>query len=265
MQNNIFSTLFIGQNYIKLTSVDSTNTYLKNILTNSEPLPEGTVIMAENQFSGRGQLQNKWLSKPGENLTFSVYLKPNFLTITQQFYLNITVSLGVWEVLERYLGADVKIKWPNDIYYKDKKLGGILIENSIQGSLFKNTIIGIGINVNQQAFDAELSDKAISLNQILHKNVDINALMTDICQVIEKYYFQLKAQKLEKLMADYQAQLYQLHQASLFEKDGEVFVGVVRGVTNSGQLQIEVNHHMETYNFKEIKFIKPEPNNPIIT
>ena len=125
MQNNIFSGLFVGQNLISIKEVDSTNTFLKNLVANSKPVPEGTVIMAESQYAGRGQQQNGWHSEPGKNLTFSLLLNPAFLAVTDQFDLTRVVSLGVYDALEPILGNNLKIKWPNDIYYGDKKLGGI--------------------------------------------------------------------------------------------------------------------------------------------
>lgn len=260
MQNNIFSTLFVGQNFIKLTSVDSTNTYLKNLLAKSEPLPDGTVIMADEQFSGRGQLNNKWLAKPGENLTFSLYLKTGFVSADQQFFLNQIVSLSVYEALYPLLGAALKIKWPNDIYFKDKKIGGILIENNIQGSSLKSSIIGIGLNVNQSDFDAELAEKAGSIIQFLHKNVNVTTLMTDICQVLEKYYFQLKAFKLESISRSYDSHLYKKHELSMFEKDGELFVGEIIGVTTSGYLEIKTEEGIQQFAFKEVKFVSTDIN-----
>ncbi|RYG09111.1 MAG: biotin--[acetyl-CoA-carboxylase] ligase, partial [Chitinophagaceae bacterium] len=158
MQNNTFSTLFVGQNLIKLSAVDSTNNFLKNLVSNSEPLPEGTVIMADDQYAGRGQQNNVWKAEPGKNLTFSLLLRPTFLRLNQQFLLNMAVSIAVNDVLGGLLGSTVSIKWPNDIYFRNLKMGGMLIENNIVGNGIKTAIIGIGSNVNQQNFEAELTD-----------------------------------------------------------------------------------------------------------
>jgi len=152
LQNNIFSGLFVGQNFVTLKEVDSTNNFLKDLVSNSKPLMEGTVIMAENQFAGRGQQQNGWFTEAGKNLTFSLLLKPHFLDIADQFDMVRVISLGVFDALEPLVGKKLKIKWPNDIYYGDHKLGGILIENLIQAGQIRNSIIGIGINVNQERF-----------------------------------------------------------------------------------------------------------------
>ena len=160
MQNNTFSTLFVGQNLIKLSSVDSTNNFLKSLVSNSEPLPEGTVIMADDQYAGRGQQNNIWKAEPGKNLTFSVLLKPTFLPLSQQFLLNMVVSTAINNALSHFLSDGLSVKWPNDIYFRDQKIGGVLIENTIVGNDIKTAIIGIGINVNQQHFEAELTVKA---------------------------------------------------------------------------------------------------------
>ena len=152
MQNNIISGLFVGQNFVTLKEVDSTNNFLKNLASNSKPVIEGTVIMAENQYAGRGQQQNGWFAQPGKNLTFSILFKPHFLAVADQFDLVRAVSLGVFDTFEPLLGAGLKIKWPNDIYHGDQKLGGMLIENMIQGGQIKNSIVVIGLNINQQNF-----------------------------------------------------------------------------------------------------------------
>jgi len=179
LQNNTFSGLFVGQNLVTLTEVDSTNNFLKQTLANSTPLTEGTVIMAESQYAGRGQQQNKWHSEPGKNLTISILLKPAFLPVTQQFNLNLAISVGIINALIPVLGTGVKIKWPNDVYFNDKKLGGVLIENIIQGQIIKNSIVGIGLNVNQTEF-ADWVPNPTSVKQILQKDYDLKNLLSDI-------------------------------------------------------------------------------------
>ncbi|HZX59878.1 MAG TPA: biotin--[acetyl-CoA-carboxylase] ligase, partial [Mucilaginibacter sp.] len=125
-------------------------------MSNSKPLPDGTVIMADDQHAGRGQQNNRWHSEPGKNLTFSLLLRPSFLSVTRQFDLTRAVSMGIIEALRPFLGEKLKIKWPNDIYYEDRKMGGILIENTLQSNQIKNSVIGIGLNINQEAFPAEI-------------------------------------------------------------------------------------------------------------
>ena len=255
MQNNIFSGLFVGQNLITLKEVDSTNTFLKNTLSNSKPVPEGTVIMAESQYAGRGQQQNKWNSDPGKNLTFSLLLNPTFLAVANQFDLTRVISLGVHDALEPLLGDKLKIKWPNDVYYADSKLGGILIENLLQGSLIKQSVIGIGLNVNQDIFPDWVPNPG-SVKQILQQDYDLQALLSEICSHIEAWYLQLKAGKTDFVRKAYIDRLYWLNQQHGFRSNGIVFEGEIITVKDNGVLVIKSNIGAEMeFSFKEIEFL----------
>ncbi len=255
MQNNIFSGLFVGQNLITLKEIDSTNTFLKNTLSNSKPLPEGTVIMADSQYAGRGQQQNRWHSDPGKNLTFSILLTPGFLAIADQFDLTRVVSLGVFDALNPLLGNKLKIKWPNDIYYADKKLGGMLIENLLQGSRIKHSVIGIGLNVNQDNFPPELSH-AVSLKQILQQDYDLRLLLSEICNNIEAWYLKLKAGKISLVRDSYLSRLYRLNEPRSFRANEHVFSGTIKNVKNNGLLVVNNNFGTELeFSFKEIEFL----------
>ncbi|MEN0057134.1 MAG: biotin--[acetyl-CoA-carboxylase] ligase [Mucilaginibacter sp.] len=254
MQNNIFSGLFVGQNLVTIKEVDSTNTFLKNLLSNSKPLPEGTVIMAESQYAGRGQQQNKWHSEPGKNLTFSILLTPGFVPVISQFDLNRVVSLGVFDALEVYLGDKLKIKWPNDIYYEDRKLGGILIETNILSGHIKHVIIGIGLNINQENFDAGAGN-AISLKQILHKDYDLRTILSEICAHIEAYYLSLKAGRFSAVREVYLSRLYWLNQQKYFRSNDQVFEGIIRNVKDEGLLVVENNNELQEFSLKQIEFL----------
>jgi len=255
LQNNTFSTLFVGQNLIKLSAVDSTNNFLKNLVSKSEPLPEGTVIMADDQFAGRGQQESTWHAEPGKNLTISILLKPNFLPLSKQFLLNMAVSIAINNALVNYLGNDVCIKWPNDIYLLNKKLGGVLIENTIVGGAIKTAVIGIGINVNQQKFDDTILNKATSMKQILQEDVNLRQLLIEICSQIEYLYLRLKSGDYTFLRTAYVDKLYLLNKPSYFRKDGRVFEGIIKGVLDSGMLNVEVDNEPVEFNFKEIEFL----------
>ncbi|WP_183561839.1 biotin--[acetyl-CoA-carboxylase] ligase [Mucilaginibacter sp. SP1R1] len=254
MQNNIFSGLFVGQNLVTIKEVDSTNTFLKTLLSNSKPLPEGTVIMAESQYAGRGQQQNKWHSEPGKNLTFSILLTPTFLPVLNQFDLTRVVSLGVFDALQPYLGDKLKIKWPNDIYYEDRKLGGILIETHLQGSQIKNAIIGIGLNINQESF-LPGAGNAISLKQILHRDYDLRTILSEICGHIEAYYLNLKAGKFLFVRDTYLSRLYWLNQQKRFKANDAVFEGIIRNVKDEGLLVVEDNNGQQEFSLKQIEFL----------
>ncbi|QTE35170.1 biotin--[acetyl-CoA-carboxylase] ligase [Mucilaginibacter gossypii] len=255
MQNNIFSGLFVGQNLVTIKQVDSTNSFLKNLLSNSKPVPEGTVIMAEEQYAGRGQQQNTWHSEPGKNLTFSILLKPRFLPVEAQFDLNRAASLSVYDALHPLLGDRLKIKWPNDIYYGDRKLGGMLIENTIQGAQLKDSVIGIGLNINQENFPPGASN-ATSVKQILQKDYDLTLLLSEICKKLEVYYLKLKAGQIDFVRNSYLSRLYWLNEVKSFESNGRVFNGIVKNVLPNGLLLIEdTNGQQMEFNLKELKFL----------
>jgi BirA family biotin operon repressor/biotin-[acetyl-CoA-carboxylase] ligase len=254
LQNNNFSGAFVGQNLVTLKEVDSTNTFLKNILANSAPVPDGTVIMAESQVAGRGQQQNKWFSSAGESLAFSILLKPDFLPISRQFCLTQVVSVSVYETLLPLVGNELKIKWPNDIYIGTSKMGGILIENQVQGYSIKNSIIGIGLNVNQTYFP-DWVPNAVSLSQILQTDYDLKTLMFEICSHIEQWYVKLKHGEYSQLNEAYLGALYRLNKKGRFKVQDAIFEGTVTGVSAEGLLQVLQNEQLTTFNLKEIQFI----------
>ncbi|WP_207533600.1 biotin--[acetyl-CoA-carboxylase] ligase [Desertivirga arenae] len=253
MQNNTFSRLIVGQKIVVLERIDSTNDYLKRELAKSTPFPEGTVIMAEEQFAGRGQSQNKWLSLPGLNLTFSILLYPTFISPENQFELNIAISLATNDVLSQIIGEELKIKWPNDIYYRNQKIGGILIENSLRGKQIKNSIIGIGLNVNQTEFDPQLKN-VTSIKRITGKNYDLQALLMDLCSAIGNRYLSLD-KDVNKHREEYLQRLFRFDDAHFFELEGRQVKGVIKGVDTAGRLVVEVEGQKQSFSPKELSFI----------
>ncbi|UKJ08155.1 biotin--[acetyl-CoA-carboxylase] ligase [Solitalea lacus] len=253
MQFTTNSALFIGQNLVSLSEIDSTNNYLKELLTNSTPLPEGTVIMADRQYSGRGQVNNQWITEPGKNLTVSFLLCPSFLSATQQFELNKVISLGVADCVNHFIGNKVSIKWPNDIYWEDNKLGGILIENFLSGASLKQSVIGVGLNVNQSIFPENI--KATSFNMISNKEFDLKICLNALSVFIEARYLQLKNGNVDKINNDYINQLYRMGTIDLYRANGEVFYGEIIGVSEVGKLIIQANNEAKEFSFKEVEFI----------
>ena len=254
MQNNINSGLFVGQNLVTLKEVDSTNNFLKNLLSNSKPVPEGTVIMAERQYAGRGQHQNTWHAQPGKNLTFSLLLKPSFIAPLQQFDLTRAISLGVYDALYPLLGEALKIKWPNDIYFADRKLGGMLIENMIQGGQIRNAVIGIGLNINQDNYPVS-AGLAISVRQILQRDYDLKDILSQICKHIEGWYLQLRGGNIATVRNNYNNRLYRLNEEAVYASNKLPFRGTIKGVTEQGLLMVERNAKIEIYDLKEIAFL----------
>ncbi len=249
------TTLFTGHYLVELEEVDSTNNYLKEMLAKDKP-SEGTAIMANNQFSGRGQIGNSWMSEPGQNLTISYLFYPGFLEASKQFYLNMAVSLAVKDCCEALLRDEVKIKWPNDIYYRDTKIGGILIENSICGNMLSTSIVGIGLNVNQTVFDASLPNPS-SLKIIAGKEFDRHEALSTLNIYMEKYYLQLRQQHYNFLEKAYTVAMYRYQQTHEFRKANQMVRGEINGVTKEGKLILHCNGKEQRYNFKEIEYIIP--------
>ena len=254
MQNNTFSGLFVGHNLITLNEVDSTNTFLKDAVSKSTPLLDGTVIMAEKQFAGRGQAENLWHTEPGKNLTFSILLKPGFLSVERQFELNKAISVALNDVLIKYIPESAFIKWPNDLYIRTKKIGGMLIENIVQGNKIKYAIIGIGLNVNQEYFPENLKN-VTSLKQELHQDYDLIGLLGEICSAVEARYLQLKAGSFKKIHEEYLHKLYIRHEWASFKFDGKIQTGKIMGITDIGQLILETENETRIFNNKEIEFL----------
>jgi BirA family biotin operon repressor/biotin-[acetyl-CoA-carboxylase] ligase len=254
LQNNIISGAFVGQNILTYKEITSTNDLMKELMANSTPLPEGTVIMAEHQTAGKGQQQNGWHSEAGKNLTFSILLLPQFLSPDNAFDLLTAISLGVIKSVQKILGADAKIKWPNDVYYGQKKLGGILIENILSGKTIKHSVIGIGLNINQDIFPDHLPNPT-SFMQILHKKSGLKEVLLEICAGIEFYYLKLKAGKFDEIKQEYLENLYGLHQELQFEANNQIFTGKISTVNHSGLLGIKKEEETEFFDLKQVKFI----------
>ena len=250
----LINTLFIGKVLHEFDELDSTNNYAQNLLAAQSP-PEGTLIITHNQYAGRGQLNNKWESSPNKNLTFSAILYPKFLPARNQFLLNQVVSLSVLDTLNHYIPDGVTIKWPNDIYVFDKKITGILIQNSLQGNNLQSSIIGIGINVNQKEF---LSDAPNPTSAILEIGIEtpLKNMLYTFCENLEKNYLLLKGGHEVTIKKRYLANLYRLGQQHLFkEPDGNLFKGTILGVTEIGKLIIKTDNGEMTFGFKELQYI----------
>jgi len=254
LQNKTISGLFVGQNIVSLKRVDSTNDYLKKQVANSKPVPEGTVILAEEQFAGRGQFDNKWLSQPGQNLTFSILLSPSFLPISQQFSLNIAISLAINDVLCSFIGSGCEIKWPNDIIFDDRKLGGVLIENIIRGTNWKYSIVGIGLNLNQTSFPASIKN-ITSMALIAEKEWILNDVLAHLLTAIDRRYSQLKNGGLVLQRQEYRAKLYRLNTLAVFEREGVRFDAEIIGVTETGLLELKTADGVRCFGLKELKYI----------
>jgi BirA family biotin operon repressor/biotin-[acetyl-CoA-carboxylase] ligase len=157
--------------------------------------------------------------------------------------------------LTNIIGQGLKIKWPNDIYFNDDKLGGILIENILRGSIIKYSVIGVGLNVNQTHFPPEIKN-VTSLRKILHRDYDLNELLTELCSSIEQRYLQLRAGKIDLIDQAYIRHLYKLNEMHRFKIGEEEVNGTITGIDKQGLLEISVEGNLRKYNFKEIAFVQ---------
>jgi len=202
---------------------------------------------------GRGQIGSKWNAKAGENLLMSVILQPRFLMAYQQFTLNILASLAVRSALQSY-DIDAKIKWPNDIYIGPKKICGILIQNMLKGKTIKNAIVGIGLNVNQNVFDPSLPNP-ISMYSLTQEAYNIEDVKWKVCRHLQEYYHRLKNEGFAVLKNEYMESMYLLDSTFKFEVENDVIQGIIRGITDLGKLQLEIEGSVREFNFREIKYL----------
>ena len=241
--------------YIKVSQTASTNTYLSRL---AATLPGGTVIYTPCQTAGRGQKGNSWESEDGKNLTFSHLLKRPPVKARDQFYLSEAAAVAVVEALSAEAGDGFSVKWPNDVYWQDKKVCGMLLENSLDGSDIAHCIVGIGINVNQERF---LSDapNPVSLKGITGREHDLMALLKRVCSRIEQLVAGLADDNARNLLhGQYMASLYrndgQLHPYE--DADGHRFMASVDGIAPDGTLTLRhENGTRHDYLFKQVKHI----------
>jgi BirA family biotin operon repressor/biotin-[acetyl-CoA-carboxylase] ligase len=251
-------TLFIGKNLLFLHEVESTNTYAMDLLRNVNAI-EGTVVHTDNQTKGKGQRGALWTSKIAQNITASVILKPRFMGMDNTFYLSKISALAVYDVLADILTGsqyDIKIKWPNDILVNQQKIAGILIENNFTNSRIQNSVIGIGLNVNQDDFN-ELDRTATSLKLLSNMSHSKDGVLAMLCAKLEKWYLRLKEHKTSMIDEAYLKHLFGMNAMIDFVRpDGSEFEGRVVGVTKSGQLMLELdNGWLREFDIKEVKFL----------
>ncbi|MCY1236858.1 Bifunctional ligase/repressor BirA [compost metagenome] len=241
-------------NIIKLDAINSTNDYLKGLLQR-QFVENFTIVTAENQTDGKGQMGSKWSVQAGKNLTFSVLVKDLLLEVNHIFHLNVAVAVSIIEALSFLEIKELAIKWPNDILAGGKKIGGILIENSLKsdGEIF--SIIGIGINVNQQNF--ENLPKASSLSILLKREINKEAVLISIVECLTRNVSLILNKNTDSLWEKYHSCLYKKGIPMPFENlKGNKFMGIISGVDQSGKLQLVLeDDSVESYEIKEIKML----------
>jgi BirA family transcriptional regulator, biotin operon repressor / biotin---[acetyl-CoA-carboxylase] ligase len=239
-----------GQIFI-LNQVDSTNTYAAGLSVNTS---EGSIVWALDQTKGRGQGENLWESEPGKNLTFSIILYPAFLSASNQFYISKIVSLAIFDLVSLY-ADNISIKWPNDIYTDDKKIAGILIENSIKADKIEKSVIGIGININQKNFLSAAQNPS-SLSLITGKEYDLREILEILWEKIDFWYTILKEKKLFVIDSDYLKVLYRFNELSNFKGNGKCFKGRIINVNREGIIEIsDEEKGLRRFLHKEVEYL----------
>jgi BirA family biotin operon repressor/biotin-[acetyl-CoA-carboxylase] ligase len=226
---------------IHIDETDSTNRWLKDHGDGS------LCVVADYQTAGRGCGSNRWESERGKNLLFSILIRSIEIPVCRQFHISMAISLAIVEALGRYIG-DLSIKWPNDIYWRNAKIGGVLIENSVQGSSIKDSIIGVGLNVNQREFHSD-APNPVSMWQICEQETDREQLLQDILHAFDRLLRQ-------DVREQYLSVLYRRNGFHPYADRNGAFMAELVDVEDSGQLVLlDDNGRKRSYAFKEVSFI----------
>jgi BirA family transcriptional regulator, biotin operon repressor / biotin---[acetyl-CoA-carboxylase] ligase len=245
------NTLFMGQQQFFLPVCESTNSEAQQLLLKNKAT-EGCVVLTDEQTHGRGQRGNTWEAAAGKNITLSVILSPTFLAVRHQFHLNMAVSLAVHDLLREQGLSQAQVKWPNDLYFEDRKLGGILIENTVTSQSIQHSIVGIGLNINQLHFGI---DTATSLAAVIGTQLDVKRLVARLMEMLEKRYLELRSGKLDKLKFEYLQGLYRYQEMHAFRVGETQVRGQITGIDEDGRLAVEIDRELRYFAFKEIAYI----------
>jgi len=226
----------IGEPFNILPTTDSTNNHAMNEARLGQT-SDGAAYFALDQYQGKGQRDKTWNSKPGENIILSVVKDCSGFHLNNQFQLSVAVALACFDFFSAYAGDETRIKWPNDIYWRDRKAGGILIENMVKSDRWGKAIIGMGININQTTFDT-IEGKPVSLKQITGKSFDPISLAKELCQHLEHRFLVLENKPFDQLLSAYNNQLYKKDELVPFKRNNIQFQAKVNGVDKDGHLLI---------------------------
>lgn len=246
------SLQIVGNSFIELAKINSTNTYAMEQIQ-AKVAEHGTVYFAHHQTNGKGTRGKNWQSEVGSNITMSVVLDMQKLALHKQFLLSATIALSVCDFLKNYVHNDIKIKWPNDIYYKNNKIAGILIENTVKGSYMQWAVVGIGININQTSFGTDLV-KATSLSIINNKSYSTLNLAKELCRNIEDRLKNLLENTEFELMNEYNGHLFKINEEVKLKKGNILFTCIIQKVTESGFLIVN-NGIEQKFSFGEVEWI----------
>ena len=246
----------IGSPFTELQTIDSTNNYALTQI-HAGLAQHGEAIFAHEQTAARGQRGKKWTSSKQENIALSIIIEPASLAVSQQFQFSAAIAVAVFDFFKKYAGDNASIKWPNDLYWKDRKAGGILIENILRiqngGNEWQWAVAGIGININQSQFSPDLPN-AVSLKQITGKSFDPVELAKELCGNISNYYQELLIKGFENILNIYNSNLYKKDKKVKLKKGNRVFEAIIKGISPGGKLIVQ--HGIEEqFDFGEIEWV----------
>jgi len=253
--------LLISINHTKIKSLtiisykqlDSTNEKAKMLIA-EKMLKDKTVIVADEQVAGKGQYGSKWIAEPGKNLLMSMVFQPGFLSLEKQFFLNMAISLACSKTINKFTSEKLWIKWPNDLILKQKKIGGMLIEQMITGQKIDYSIIGIGININQENFPDDLS-RASSLSILENKKFSIHDIFYELLSNSLKSYEQLQAHHYTDIKEDYLNHLLGFGNTQCYKWNGKKIKGCIEGINNDGKLKLRIGNNLHRFGLKDIEWI----------
>ena len=249
------NTFFVGNVVRHYAELSSTNVLALEEVAKTKP-SEATVISADYQLAGKGQIGRSWYSSPAKNLLQSLILYPHWLLVRQQFALSQAMALGVADAVSHFTEQGAQVKWPNDVYLAERKIAGILIQNSIMGVYLQASVVGIGLNVNEVDFPQELP-LATSLQLHTGQAMDREEVQAQLFQCLEQRYLQLKANP-AAIREAYLLNLYRYQAWHSFQRTdtGVVFIGKIVAVKESGQLGIQMPAGDVAYfDLKEVAFL----------
>jgi BirA family biotin operon repressor/biotin-[acetyl-CoA-carboxylase] ligase len=235
-----------------LDTVDSTNNYAM-ARVQAGMASHGMAWFAHEQTAGKGQRGKGWETEPRKNVAMSVVLQPESLGAGQQFYLSAAIALACFDFFSGYAGDETKIKWPNDLFWRDRKAGGVLIENVFHGKKWKWAIAGIGININQVNFDGSIKNP-VSLKQITGKEFDTVVLAKELYALLMKRIPELNTKSFDKILDDYNKHLYKLNKNVSLKKGDVIFETVIKAVSSEGKL-LTVDATNRQFDFGEVEWV----------